>query len=323
MNQPNVETALADAREDFVKWLRGTQDFSDHTVRAYAGDVASLERYVGSATPLGAIDSETLVNYFEFERSNGSQSSTLRRRVCGLRRFIAFVRLRNRSLPDPWPEEVLRFRPVQSLPRAIPRHDLSVLLNHLIGNASAEHPSPERLLQRPHETTTLLCVSLILATGIRVSEAVGVKIENVEIQDRSLQIMGKGRRERVVYVGEGWIIELLRSHMEIRRRLEIDHAFLLFNKHKGPLSTSSVRRRLARATINSGLCRRVTPHMLRHSAATQLIESGVDIRIVQRMLGHASLATTEIYTHVSNGALKEAITSADVLGQTLAVERDN
>ena len=104
-------------------------------------------------------------------------------------------------------------------------------------------------------------------------------------------------------------------YLETRAGLPVAHSNLLFNRHYGPLTAPAMRSRLAKAAGHAGLSARVTPHMLRHSAATQLIEAGVDIRYIQRLLGHASLSTTEIYTHVSDQALRRVVSDADVLGR--------
>jgi site-specific recombinase XerD len=133
-------------------------------------------------------------------------------------------------------------------------------------------------------------------------------------------VLGKGRRERMVYVSDSWIAELLRHHLATRSALNLPHEQLLSNQRGQPLSTAALRSRLSKASAQAGIKRRITPHMLRHTAATQLVESGVDIRFVQRLLGHASIATTEIYTHVSDQSVHRAIKRANVLGRVRAMD---
>jgi integrase/recombinase XerD len=174
--------------------------------------------------------------------------------------------------------------------------------------------TPDAVLARPHEATTLLAVVTMLATGVRVHEVVGIKCRNIDIRGRSVRLVGKGRRERHVFLPNEWIADLVRSYIATRAGLELAHPYLLFNRRLDPLTPPALRSRLATAARDAGVGARVTPHMLRHTAATQLIEAGVDIRYIQRLLGHASLTTTEIYTHVSNRALKHVVSEADVLG---------
>jgi site-specific recombinase XerD len=130
-----------------------------------------------------------------------------------------------------------------------------------------------------------------------------------------MRITGKGLRERHVFLPSTWLIETTDTYLATRQHLKIQHDHLFFNRTLGPLSTDSVRARLRKIGHDAGIQQRPTPHMLRHSAATQLLEAGVDIRFVQRLLGHASISTTEIYTHVSNTALQGVITHANVIGR--------
>ena len=143
----------------------------------------------------------------------------------------------------------------------------------------------------------------MLTTGVRVGELVAIRVEDVDLSNQSIYVIGKGRRERIVYLPSVWLRDLIAAYLLTREASQVGHEHLLFSSPLSPLSTVWVRSRLATAASAAGI-RRVTPHMLRHSAATQLIESGVDIRFVQRLLGHASLSTTEIYTHITNDALR-------------------
>jgi site-specific recombinase XerD len=161
----------------------------------------------------------------------------------------------------------------------------------------------------------LLAVALMVATGVRVHEVVGIECDDIDIPGRTVRLVGKGRRERQVFLTNDWITGLTDGYLRARSVLGIRHAQLLFNTRHDPLTPAAMRSRLLKAATAAGLSRRVTPHMLRHTAATQLIEAGVDIRYIQRLLGHASLSTTEIYTHVSDVALGRVVTDADVLGR--------
>ncbi len=169
--------------------------------------------------------------------------------------------------------------------------------------------------RRPHESTTLLAVALIVATGVRVHEVATVRCHDIDIPSRTMRLLGKGRRERQVFLTNDWLADLTETYIRARDILDLSHPYLLFNLHRDPLTPAALRSRLTKAALAAGLTTRVTPHMLRHTAATQLIEAGVDIRYIQRLLGHASLSTTEIYTHVSDQSLKRVVSHADILGR--------
>lgn len=313
------EASLAEAHDHYLLWLRETRDLSVHTVRAYHSDITSLRRALGDHLPVAQLDGPTVRAFFEHQRAKGLSVASLRRRSAGLRSFCAFLRDEGALSTDPWTEAAITFRRPRSLPRAVPAEDITRLLDHLRGQAQiTKGLDPRRPLHQPTAATTLLAVTLMLSTGMRVGELVAVKVDDIDLSNQSIYVTGKGRRERVVYLPSPWLRDLTRAYLATRDALQVRHEYLLFSSPHSPLTTVWVRGRLAAAAETAGL-RRITPHMLRHSAATQLIESGVDIRFVQRLLGHASLSTTEIYTHITNDALRRALTTANVLDRTLEV----
>ncbi len=158
----------------------------------------------------------------------------------------------------------------------------------------------------------------MVATGARVNEVVNINCGDIDLHSRGVRIVGKGQRERQVFLTNDWVADFTSIYVRARSELELTHTKLLFSLSYDPLTTQAMRSRLAKAALAAGLGIRVTPHMLRHTAATQLIEAGVDIRYIQRLLGHASLSTTEIYTHVSDSTLRRVVTEADVVGRFIA-----
>jgi len=155
----------------------------------------------------------------------------------------------------------------------------------------------------------------MLATGLRVSEVAGIRCVDLDLADSSVRVRGKGSRERTVFLPDPWTKHFVGAYVNTRANLRVAHQWLLFSSTGTPMSSAAIRTRLTKAGDDARLLRRITPHMLRHSAATHLIESGVDIRYVQRLLGHASLSTTEIYTHVSDVALRRKVAQANVLAK--------
>jgi site-specific recombinase XerD len=310
---------VCDAREQYVRWLTVTRDLSPHTIRAYAGDIGSLERHLGCHMFVQDIDRDRLIAFLEALRASGLSSTSIRRRASGLRGFCKWLQARDLLTSDPWAGTPIAVGRARKLPRILPTHELDRLLAALRKAAAIDRISdPPQVLWRPHESTTLLAVALMVATGMRVNEVVGIKCQDIDLPGRSLRIIGKGRRERHVFLPNAWITGLTRAYLRTRVVLGLDHPQLLFNARHRPLTTSAMRARLTKAAQDAGVSSRVTPHMLRHTAATQLIEAGVDIRYIQRLLGHASLSTTEIYTHVSDGALRQVVSNVDVLGRRLA-----
>ncbi len=306
------------ARTRYIRWLQATRDLSPHTIRAYGGDLASFERYVGTDFEIDEIDRDSVISFIEQQKAAALSPASLRRRAAALRGFCRWLLSQGFLAVDPWSGASLALGRSRRLPRVLPAHELDLLIQFLARAARVDAGrSPDRrsVEERPHESTTLLAVALMVVTGVRVNESVSIKCRDINLPSRTLRLLGKGRRERQVFLPNDWIADLTSAYIEARSSLGVQHSRLLFNLHYEPLTPPAMRSRLAKAARAAGLATRVTPHMLRHTAATQLIEAGVDIRYIQRLLGHASLSTTEIYTHVSDRALHRVVSDADVLGR--------
>jgi integrase/recombinase XerD len=308
---------LGHARRDYLRWLAVTRNLSLHTLRAYASDLEVLERDMGHASP-DPLSPDALLDFLERQRTSGLCASTIRRRACSIRGYCAWLVEEDLLASNPWDAIRLNLRRERPLPRLVPSHELRLLLALLSTEAGLDQSKGVLFTdERAGPATTLLSVVLMIATGARVGELVAVLDCDIDIPNRQLRVHGKGSRDRQVYLSNDWVSGLVESYFDLRARLGITQATLLFNRHSHPMTTSALRARVAAAGARAGLGRRVTPHMLRHSAATELLEAGVDIRYVQRLLGHASVSTTEIYTHVTDRALRRVVTQADVLGRTL------
>ncbi len=313
---------VCQARERYVRWLLAARDLSPHTIRAYDSDIAVFERYLGERATVERIDRGSLLAFVEDQRATGLASRSIRRRASVLRGFCAWLQSHSLLESDPWAGTRLKLGRSRKLPRLVSTHDLDRLFQSLRAAATVNRDQvADEGLVRPHEATTLLAVALMVATGLRVSEVVGLRCRDLDLPGRNLRVLGKGSRERQVFLTNDWIASLVGAYLTTRSALRVGHDRLLFNSQGAPMTAPAMRSRLLKAGRDAGLGNRVTPHMLRHTAATQLIEAGVDIRYVQRLLGHASLSTTELYTHVSDRVLKRVISNADVLGRSIG--RDN
>lgn len=307
------------ARHRYVRWLRVTKDLSPHTIRAYEGDISALERHLSPNPLVSDIDRERLLEFIETQRSAGLSPRSVRRRAVALRGFCNWLGFSELLDSDPWHGASVPAARARQLPRIVPRHELGQLVRLLRERAHvARSPRSDDIAARPFESTTLLAVALMVTTGARVTETVSVRCHDINLTARTVRIVGKGRRERDVFLTNEWIVSLTAAYLAARTTLQIPHDYVLFNTDYAPLTAATLRARVVKSSLDAGLPTRVTPHMLRHTAATQLIEAGVDIRYIQRLLGHASLSTTEIYTHVSNDALRRVVTTADVIGGVLA-----
>jgi site-specific recombinase XerD len=309
---------VCDARQQYIHWLIATKNLSPHTIRAYESDIVAFERYLGARTSVSRIDRDEGLAFIKEQQAAGLSSRSIRRRASALRGFCGWLLSQGLLNQDPWASTIVAAGKTRRLPRVVPKHELDRLFLFLQATAGVvESGDLDRVADRPHEATTLLAVALMVTTGVRVNEVVGIQCQDIDLPGRSVRLIGKGSRERQVFLTNDWVTALTRVYLETRSALGVPHSRLLFNLRRDPLTASAMRSRLVKAALAAGLSSRVTPHMLRHTAATQLIEAGVDIRYIQRLLGHASLSTTEIYTHVSDQALRRVVSEADVLGGVL------
>jgi integrase/recombinase XerD len=188
------------------------------------------------------------------------------------------------------------------LPKTIPRNELEQLL------------AGARNLPSEFEGWDIyLIVVLLASSGLRISELCSLRILDVNVHTGELKVFGKGARERIVVIANAIVRDDLAQFLSRYRNGMALAAPLFVNKWGRTIDAKWVRARLECLTELCGIRRKITPHMFRHTAATLLIEGGVDIRFVQRFLGHANLETTEIYTHVSDQALRVALERADVM----------
>jgi len=292
------------AVDEFIHFCAVERQLSEHTLQAYACNLTDFAKWLPRRTQLDAITTETLKSYLDALVSERKLAgATVRRRFACLRSFFRHCAEADWTA-DPFNGWRLKLGRRKRLPRALSREEISSLLSVLRSPSSNGNPDVE--LQ--------VAVRLMVSTGMRVGELCKLQSEDISPDGASIRVLGKGSRDRTAYVSDVTFRAELRRLVQDRRRMAGAGAALFVNCQGERLRPQSIRTKLHRLGRQAGLMRRVTPHMLRHSAATLLIETGVDIRIVQRLLGHSSIATTELYTHVSDEALRTTLERANVLG---------
>ena len=298
------------AAADFLRYCSVERQLSPHTLQAYAGDLADFRRFMPASASLGSITEVSFTEYLtDMVDRRKLAIATVRRRFACLRAFLRrFVLLE--LAPDPFSKWRLQLPRRKRLPRTLSRPEVTSLLTGF----AARQPTSEA--SRAARSST--AVRLMIATGIRVGELCKIQVDDVSPDGRSFRIHGKGARDRVAYVSDVALWSDLEKLVRWRRANGSAGGHLFLNRRARPMKPQSIRSELRRYSTRAGAARRITPHMLRHTAATLLIERGVDIRFVQRLLGHSSIATTEIYTHVSDEALRMTLERADVLGMFAA-----
>jgi integrase/recombinase XerD len=261
------------------------------TVEAYRRDLADLEAWLGGSPAEATADQ--LAAYVAQMRADGLAATTIARRVAALRSFYRHHVLLGARTDNPAAElELPRRR--RALPKTLSPGEVERLIDAATGT------TPRSLRDRA-------LVELLYGAGLRVSEAVGLERAGVDLEQRLVRVLGKGSKERIVPIGREAVEALRRYLARGRPYLDKRHRPELFlNARGGPLTRAGAFLILRGLAAVAGLePERIHPHLLRHSFATHLLEGGADLRSVQEMLGHADLATTELYTHVSDRRRRE------------------
>jgi integrase/recombinase XerC len=280
--------------DDYERHLSLERGLSPHTVRAYIGDAVSLLGFLGR--PLGELDLGVLRAWLAALRTSGVSRTTLARRSAAIRTFTAWAHRREHLPTDPGARLVAP-RPHRTLPAVLNREQAADLLRASATGAAER----DAIALRDHAL-----LELLYATGVRVSELCGLDVADVDLDRRLVRVLGKGGKERTVPFGvpaQRAVQDWLASGRPALARPSSPPALLL-GARGGRFQPASVRRVVHDALGVLPDAPDMGPHGFRHSAATHLLDGGADLRSVQELLGHATLATTQLYTHVTVERLK-------------------
>ncbi|HET7434352.1 MAG TPA: tyrosine-type recombinase/integrase [Thermoanaerobaculia bacterium] len=283
-----------DAATAFLLHCRSIRKLSPHTLRAYELDLARFIQFYGARKAVTACDKSVIHDYVRHLFDvRALKESSVKRHLATLRSLFRWLEDES-AMDDPFRGARIRIRMPKRLPRVIARADLRRLLLH-------EKPVSFA------DLTGYVATELLFATGMRVSELAGLLDAAVDVEDGTITIIGKGNRQRRVFVPDE-LKSLLLDYRTARDVAASTAETFLVNSRGDAASPQMIRRLVRIHGERSDVRDRVTPHMFRHSVATYLLEEGVDIRYVQRLLGHRSISTTEIYTQVADSALKTRVT---------------
>jgi site-specific recombinase XerD len=303
--------AMSWAVEQFLEHCRVAKRLCPNTMRAYGADLTHFAAHLAPTTAVREVDRDVIRRYARaLVDGKRLKDTTVRRRIATLKVLFRWLEREEHVTLSVFHKLGLSIRVPRSLPRALDAQEMGLLLTR----ARAETRGRE--VQARHDAVLLhFVVATLFATGLRIGELVTVRLDDVHVDDGVIRVRGKGSRERQVYLPGPQAQTVLASYLSARSRIATDVERLLVTVNGSVVTAQYVRGRLAALARRAGVTRRVTPHMLRHTAATQLLEAGVDIRFVQKLLGHASIATTQIYTQVSDRSLRARLELANTLAR--------
>jgi integrase/recombinase XerD len=288
-------------KKGFKNYLRLERSLSSHSIEAYLNDISKLENYTVNFNKGKApenLNLDDLRKFIFYLQDFHLEASTQSRIISGIRSFYKFLFLENYITDDPSQGLDLP-KSSRKLPDVLNIKEIELLFSSVDRSTS----EGER---------NLAIFEMMYACGLRVSEAVNIKISNLHFDESYIMVEGKGNKQRLVPIGQKAIkqteiyLKEVRPHYPVKKDF-IDHLFL--NRRGGALSRVMVFIALKNLCTVAGIRKKISPHSLRHSFATHLVEGGADLRAVQEMLGHESITTTEIYTHLDRSYLRETLLS--------------
>ncbi len=281
------------AIDAFLAHLAVERGLSPATVEAYGRDLASLADSVGEIA-VENVDAPSLRRHLDALEARGCAASTRSRALSAMSRLFAYLRSEGRLEADPL-SDVSRPKRARRVPKVLSLAEVTALVE-------APDESPLGIRDRA-------MLEVLYAAGLRVSELTSLRLADLQLESHFCTVQGKGRRERLALLGEPAVAQLSRYLDEVRPRYVrgAGPPEVFVSRRGAALTRQAVWYRIRRYGQLLGIAHKLTPHVLRHSFATHLLEGGADLRSVQEMLGHADIGTTEIYTHVSRTRLRELV----------------
>lgn len=305
--------------DEFLNYCDHIRSLSRNSIHAYRQDLMTLFRFLKQDEEVDALEGDRILDFLSFlKESRKNSATTIRRRWGCLRLFYRWLEDQGVIEHSPCRGLDIRISVPKRLPRALSQAQLENILKQTSTATQSFKENKASPCFRTHDVriTGDLTIRLMAATGIRVGELSSLRLKDVSQDAQNYHIRGKGSRERVVYVVNESLRHELQHYLETRlsESSNFQEPFFL-NRNRSVLTPQTIRHRLKKISETMNETTRITPHRFRHTAATLLLDEGVDIRFVQRLLGHSTISTTEIYTHVTDKSLKAILKNADTMAK--------
>ena len=273
---------------EYRDYLTSIRKYPDNTINSYLSDITIFKEYLSSLKiNYLKVDKDIIREYLKVLGNSNYKSSSINRILSGLKNYYDYLEYKH----------LIEYNPLKDLNRPKKEKRLPNFINN---------NDYEEIIKKSLERTDFigrrntLLLELLYSSGIRISEALNIKIKDINMDDKSIRILGKGSKMRIVYFGE-YAKEYLEEYLKVRNS-SLEYLFL--NKNNTLLTRRGAEYIISNLVKTSLLKKKVTPHTFRHSYATEMLNNGADIRSVQELLGHSSLSTTGIYTHVTNEVVR-------------------
>lgn len=292
--------SLNDYIDEYLEYCQYRKRLDTKTLKAYRID---LKQYGSFSSDLSVCLCKNNLDQYITSLHKQYKPKTVKRKIASLKAFFHYLVYRELLSENPFLRLDIHFREAKLLPKTIPFHSIQTFLSTLY--------SQKELAQTKYQLhcciRDIAVIELLFATGMRISELCSLKPSDIDMKSHNILIYGKGAKERIIQIENPEVISAINLYQKtFKDTIELCGYFFI-NRLQNKLSEQSVRFMINRYAELAGISQHITPHMFRHTFATLLLEQDVDIRYIQRMLGHSSISTTEIYTHVSNTKQKDIL----------------
>lgn len=304
--------ALNKAIQSFIFHCRYEKNLSSKTIKAYQTDIEQFKSFISikgkcsDLVDMRSIDKDMIREYLR--HIYVYKPKTIKRKIATLKALFNYFEFEDVIIVNPFRKMKIRIKEGNKLPSTISLSNIKKLFGYLY-TKKIQYPNLKYSSQ--HGNFVLIrdiaLLEMLFGTGLRVSELSNIKPENIDLTNGWIKITGKGNKERTIPICDREIKLALKEYTKIRQILNPESEFFFINRHNKRLSEQSVRFMIRKYASDAKLDKHITPHMFRHSVATLLLESGVDIMYIQSLLGHSSINTTQIYIQVNEKAKKKEI----------------
>ncbi len=300
----------------YLEYCKYEKNLSSLTLKAYQLDIKQFTRFIEEKAEPHQVNKELIRNYLHYLFERHLKATSIRRKMVCLKSFFTFLESEGRIGVNPFEKIKLAIRIPKKIPEIMNLDDVMILLGlprkdleeikkcafHEIDFSRCIDYRELQLIQN------IVILEILFATGMRVKELSNLNIDDIDTSRKIVKVNGKGDKQRIMPIPTDGIVHLLTSYISLRTQQDPGAIWLFTNRFNKRMRTPSIRAIVHKYAIRAKFQKRVTPHTFRHTTATMLLENGTDIRFVQALLGHTSITTTQLYTHVSEIAQRRVIT---------------
>ena len=283
-----------------ITQLKITKNLQEQTLKAYSSDITNFLNYINKEK-IEQIDILNYINYLFDEKKLKDRS--IKRKIISLKIYFNFLEDNSIIKNNPFTKLKFKFKQEKKLPKTLQKNEVKKLLETVYDELNSSI-TPYKKFETIRNISLL---EILISTGIRIQEASLITLNDISLQEKTIIIHGKGRKERQLFILNKYVLSSLKNWLTIRKTSSPKCNNIFINKYGNPLSIHSIENIFRKYKTLSNINIKATPHYLRHTFATNLLTNGADLRSVQEILGHSSISTTQIYLEISSNRKKQVL----------------